>query len=186
MYNGSEEIAGVIHRHSSFFNTEPNVGTPIHGYIISLEEQHLNNKDDSSIMYIKKGMMGIAAGLGDSYTQVVLAPLFISLSVMLCLDKNYMMALLPMIMLSLAILVISYTGFMKGYYEGKESLIERINIIKNSRIKLYFPYIFAGILGVSIGKLLLLDGNSSESLTIHAAVGIISVVYTMVKKRSLK
>ncbi len=185
LYDSSEEIAKVIHRHSGFFNTEPNVGTPIHGYIISLEEKQLNNKDDNGIMYIKKGMMGIAAGLGDSYTQVVLAPIFISLSVMLCLDKNYMLALLPMIMLPLAILVISYTGFMKGYYEGKESLIERINIIKNSKIKLYFPYIFAGILGVSIGKLILLSGNITEGLTIHAAIGIISIVYTMVKKRSL-
>jgi hypothetical protein len=77
---------------------------------------------------------------------------------------------------------------MKGYYEGRESLIERINIVKSSRIKTYFPYIFAGILGVSLGKLLILISvDVSKNLTIYAAVGIISIVYTMVKvKRSLK
>lgn len=184
LYAGSEEVSEAIHRHSEIFNTEPNMGTPIHGYIISLEELRAKNKDENGIMFIKKGMMGIAAGLGDSYTQVVLAPLFVSMSIMLCLDNSFIMSLMPIIILASTILLISYTGFMKGYYEGRESLIERINIVKNSRVKIYFPYIFAGILGVSLGKLLML-ADVPKNLTIYAAVGIISIVYTMVKiKRS--
>lgn len=188
LYANNEEIAEAIHRHSEVFNTEPNMGTPIHGYIISLEELKSKNKNEDGIMFIKKGMMGIAAGLGDSYTQIVLTPIFISMSIMLCLDNKFIVSLVPIIILALTILAISYTGFMKGYYEGRESLIERINIVKNSRIKTYFPYIFAGILGVSLGKLLILiHGDTSKNLTIYAAVGIISFVYTMVKiKRSLR
>lgn len=186
LYGSKEEASAAIHRYSGSFNTEPNMGTPILGYIISMEEHGSQNENEESIMYIKKGMMGIAAGLGDSYTQVVLTPIFISMSVMLCLDKSYAWALFPVIILALAILAISYTGFMNGYCRGKESLIERINIIKGSRVKLYFPYIFAGILGVSIGKLLISGDNIPENLTIYTAVGIISVVYTMVKKRNLK
>lgn len=184
LYKNEEEIAKAVHSHSELFNTEPNMGTPIHGYIISLEEDLAYNKINNNIKFLKKGMMGIAAGLGDSYTQVVLTPAFISMSVMLSLDGKYITALIPVIMLALTILAISYTGFMKGYYEGKESLVERINIIKNSKVKLYFPYIFSGILGVSLGKLLLLD-NSLNNLTIYAAIGIISIVYSAVKiKRS--
>ena len=184
LYTDEEETARAIHRHSEFFNTEPNMGTPIHGYIISMEESKQENIIADEIMSIKKGMMGIAAGLGDSYTQVVLTPLFISISVMLCLDNKFIMSLVPVVILASVILIISFTGFMKGYYEGRDSLIERISIVKNSRLKTYFPYIFAGILGVSLGKLLILLLSSiSEDLTIYMAVGIISIVYTMIKIR---
>lgn len=185
LYKSNDEIAEAIHRHSEFFNTEPNMGTPILGYIISLEELKAQNKGESNIMYIKKGMMGIAAGLGDSYTQVVLTPLFISMSIMLTLDKKFILSLIPIIILALTILVISYTGFMKGYYEGRECLIERINIIKNSKVKLNFPYIFSGILGVSLGKLLMLNDISKE-FTVYASVGMISMVYTIVKNKRSK
>lgn len=186
LYNNNKEIAEAIHRHSEFFNTEPNMGTPIHGYVISLEEQQAQNKSENSIMYIKKGMMGIAAGLGDSYTQVVLTPMFVSMSIMLALDNNFTFSLIPIIILALIILTISYTGFMKGYYEGRDSLIERINIIKNSKVKINFPYIFAGILGVSLGKLLILN-YLSKKLTIYAVIAIISIVYTVVRnKRRIK
>ncbi|WP_313340712.1 PTS system mannose/fructose/sorbose family transporter subunit IID [Sedimentibacter sp.] len=158
LYNDKDEMMKGIYRHSEFFNTEPNMGTPIIGYIISQEEQMvLNKEENNNISFVKKGMMGIAAGLGDSFTQVVLTPMFISLSVVLCTDGYYSLAVIPVIILALLILMISYTGFMKGYYEGKESLIERINIVKNSKIKLYFPYIFSGILGVSLGKLILFN-----------------------------
>ncbi len=188
LYEDNNEVAEAIHRHSEIFNTEPNIGTPIHGYVLSMEEIKSKNKNEDGIMFIKKGMMGIAAGLGDSYTQVVLTPVFISMSIMLCLDNKFIAALVPVIILALTILTLSFTGFMKGYYEGRESLIERINIVKNSRIKTYFPYIFAGILGVSLGKLLILiSGDVSKSLTIYAAVGIISGVYMVSRiKRSLR
>ncbi|MGD9568514.1 MAG: PTS system mannose/fructose/sorbose family transporter subunit IID [Sedimentibacter sp.] len=184
LYESPEDIALAVHKHSEHFNTEPNMGTPIHGHIISLEEK-LEVTNENNILFIKKGMMGIAAGLGDSYTQVVLTPLFISMSLMLCLDNSFTLSLIPIAALAFTILIISYSGFMQGYYEGKESLIERINIIKNSRVKKYFPFIFAGILGVSLGKLLMLDVHV-ESLTLHAFIGIISVAYATYKNRSSK
>lgn len=158
LYKSKEDIIKGVYRHSEFFNTEPNIGTPIVGYIISQEEQAaLNEEENNNISFVKKGMMGIAAGMGDSFTQVVLTPLFISLSVVLSMDGHYYLAVIPVIILAALILLISYTGFMKGYYEGKESMIERVNIVKNSKVKLYFPYIFSGILGVSLGKLILFN-----------------------------
>lgn len=186
LYTDKDEIKDSIRRHSELFNTEPNIGTPILGYIISLEELKQGNTGESTdeIMSKKRGMMGIAAGLGDSYTQVVLTPLFISMSVMMCFDSKFIVALVPAVILAISILIISYTGFMKGYYEGRDSMVERINIIKNSRVKAYFPYIFAGILGVSLGKLLImLFSEASKNLTIYMAVGIISIVYTMIKNK---
>lgn len=157
LYSDRDTVRKAIHSHTEFFNTEPNMGTPIHGYIISLEEERkLKNEsfEEGNISYIKKSMMGIAAGLGDSFTQVVLTPLYISMSLMLCLDGSYYLSLLPVALLALNIIFISYKGFMKGYYYGRDSLMERIKAVKNSKIKKYFPFMFSAILGSTMGNLL--------------------------------
>ena len=185
LYDNKEDISNAIHNHTEFFNTEPNMGTPIHGYIISLEEKRkLNNQsfEDANISYIKKGMMGISAGLGDSFTQVVLTPLFISMSVMLCLDKSCYLALIPVIFLSVYILFISYSGFMNGYFQGRESMLQRIKEVKQSKIKIYFPYLFSGILGLSMGKLLFNDIRQSENI-ITLIIILSAAVFTFIRKR---
>lgn len=181
LYKDKHEVSRGIHRHAEFFNTEPNMGTPIHGYIIFAEEQASINANEVDTAYIKKGMMGIAAGLGDSYTQVVLMPLFISLSVMMSLDGNYMAAFLPIIYLAGSILFISYTGWMNGYYQGREYLMERINTVKNSKVKKYFSYIFSGILGVAAAKLILSCLEPSNTIHTLAAV-LIAAAYWMIKR----
>ena len=161
------------------------MGTPIHGYIISLEEERrLNNQsfESANISYIKKGMMGISAGLGDSFTQVVLAPLFISMSVMLCLDKSCYLAIIPVLFLSAYILFISYSGFMNGYFQGRESMLQRIKEVKQSKIKLYFPYLFSGILGLSMGKLLFNGVRQSENI-ITLIIILSAAVFTFIRNR---
>lgn len=183
LYDNKYEISEAIHNHTEFFNTEPNMGTPIHGYIISLEEERkLNNQSFENISYIKKGMMGISAGLGDSFTQVVLTPLFVSMSVMLCLDKSFYLALIPIVFLSGYILFISYNGFMNGYFHGRDSMIQRIKNVKQSKIKVYFPYIFSGIFGLSMSKLLFNNIRPLEDMftliIILFAIGI-----TFIRKR---
>ena len=185
LYDNKEDISNAIHNHTEFFNTEPNMGTPIHGYIISLEEKRkLNNQsfESANISYIKKGMMGISAGLGDSFTQVVLTPLFISMSVMLCIDKSWYLALIPVIFLSVYILFISYSGFMNGYFQGRESMLQRIKEVKQSKIKIYFPYLFSGILGLSMGKLLFNDIRQSENI-ITLIIILSAAVFTFIRKR---
>ncbi|MDF2616979.1 MAG: system mannose/fructose/sorbose family transporter subunit, partial [Sedimentibacter sp.] len=177
LYKDKQEVSRAIHSHAEFFNTEPNMGTPIHGYIISIEEQSSLNANDIDTAYIKKGMMGIAAGLGDSYTQVVLTPLFIALSVMMCLDGNYIAAFLPILYLAGSILFLSYSGWMNGYYIGREYLIERINLVKNSRIKKYASFIFSGILGVASAKLILSNLEPSNAVYSLAAVAFSAAAY---------
>lgn len=185
LYNNKDDISEAIHNHTEFFNTEPNMGTPIHGYIISLEEERrLNNQsfESANISYIKKGMMGISAGLGDSFTQVVLAPLFISMSVMLCLDKSCYLAIIAVLFLSAYILFISYSGFMNGYFQGRESMLQRIKEVKQSKIKLYFPYLFSGILGLSMSKLLFNGVRQSENI-ITLIIILSAAVFTFIRNR---
>ena len=184
LYKDKNDAVDAVHRHSEFFNTEPNMGTPILGCIISMEEQSVQGKTNGlDAAYIKKGMMGIAAGLGDSFTQVVLTPLFISLSVMMCLDHRYLLALLPASFLAASILFISFSGWMNGYYVGRDSLIERINTVKNSKVKLYFPYIFSGILGVAAAKLMILDYAASANNTLLTAL-VVTVTIIIVQYKS--
>lgn len=185
LYTDKKDISDAIHNHTEFFNTEPNMGTPILGYIIALEEERKINKQDfgsSNISYIKKGMMGISAGLGDSFTQVVLTPLFVSMSVMLCLDGNYYLALLPMVFLASYILFISYNGFMKGYFHGKESMLNRIKEVKGSKIKIYFPYLFSGILGLSMSKVVFNNINQWDNI-ITIVIIILAGVFTITRQR---
>lgn len=187
LYKDSLMIISTIHQYTEFFNTEPNIGTPIHGYIISLEEEKSQGNITIDISYIKKGMMGIAAGLGDSFTQVVLSPLFISISLMLSLDNKYFAALIPVVLLGCVIIYISYTGWMNGYYIGRESLINRINLVKKSKIKLYFPLVFSGILGAISAKLI--ENNHyiiNNNLYNNVIIAIISIVFIIAVRTKAK
>ena len=183
LYKGKHEIAEAIHNHTDFFNTEPNMGTPILGYIISLEEERKLSKESfENISYIKKGMMGISAGLGDSFTQVILAPLFVSMAVMLCLDKSYYLAFIPVIYLAAYILFISYKGFMNGYFQGKDSMLKRIKDVKQSKLKVFFPYMFSGILGLSMSKLLFNNIKAEENLFTLVII-LLAAGFTFLRKR---
>ncbi|MDF2677845.1 MAG: hypothetical protein K0Q97_2178 [Bacillota bacterium] len=187
LYKDKINASEIIYRHTEFFNTEPNIGTSIHGYIISLEEEIILGKESVDISYIKKGMMGFAAGMGDSFTQVVLTPFYVSSALLLCLDNSYHLSLLAVISLGINILYISYTGFMQGYYLGRDSLIKRLNIIKNSVIKKYFPLVFDGILGACVGKLILLNKLYQEVNLIYFIFALIlSVIYIWIAKNKGK
>jgi len=183
LYDNKYQISEAIHRHTEFFNTEPNMGTPILGYIIALEEdRRIKDESFEDISYIKKGMMGISAGLGDSFTQVILAPLFISMSVMLCLDNGFYPAFIPVILLAALILFISYAGFMNGYFKGKEFMLQRIKNVKQSKLHTYFPYMFSGILGMSMSKLLFNDIRPYENIFTIITI-IFAACLTFMRKR---
>ncbi|MDD4779302.1 MAG: PTS system mannose/fructose/sorbose family transporter subunit IID [Tissierellia bacterium] len=185
LYKDNETRKRNINKYTEFFNTEPNIGTPIHGFIISLEEERYIGKDTVDISYIKKGMMGIAAGLGDSFTQVVLAPLFMSIALIFCIDRKFIGIIFPVSLLIAAILYISYSGWMSGYYNGREAMIKRINKIKNNKIKKYFPLIFSGILGVLIGKLIIQNYFLLKQDLINVGiVTIIAFLYTFIRLKS--
>lgn len=154
LYKENLKSSEIIYNHAEYFNTEPNIGTPILGIIISLEEERFLGKGNIDISYVKKGMMGIAAGLGDSFTQVVLTPFYISTALLLCFDGNFYLSILSVIFLGINILYISYSGWIQGYYLGRESLLKRLKTINNSNVKKYFPIFFEGILGACIGKLI--------------------------------
>lgn len=153
LYDNESERIQRIRYYTDFFNAEPNLGTPIHGFVISLEEKRANNEENIDINNLKKGMMGVISGLGDSFTQTVLTPIFISFCIYFALSKNFVGTIILALALAFIIIYISYSGFLKGYYNGKSGLIERINEVKNSRVKKYFNIIFSILFVLVIVKL---------------------------------
>ena len=129
------------------------MGTPIHGYVISLEEKRAKNEENIDINSLKKGMMGVVSGLGDSFTQTVLTPIFILFCIYFALSKNLIGTIALALSLAFIIIYISYSGLLKGYYNGRSGLIDRINEVKNSRVKKYFNIIFSILFVVIIFKL---------------------------------
>lgn len=80
-----EEEIKALKRHSVFYNVEPILGTVVPGIVAALEENRANGAaiDDEMINGVKVGLMGPLSGIGDSFFQGLLAPIFLSIGISL-------------------------------------------------------------------------------------------------------
>lgn len=148
LYKTKEERAAALKRHLVFFNTEPNVGTPIHGIVIAMEEEKAAGAEDitdEAINSVKAGLMGPLAGIGDTITQGTLTPLFIAFGIGIALQGNVLGPILYIILISLSIIGISYFGWMAGYKQGKKAVL---SILKSGMINKIISG--AGIVGCMV------------------------------------
>ncbi len=106
---------------------------------------------------------------------------------MLSLDNEFFTSMIPIVLLGIIIIYISYTGWMNGYYNGRESLINRINLVKKSKVKLYFPLIFGSILGVITAKLIELNyhviSKNMYDIVVILVISIIFIITTNIKTK---
>lgn len=81
LYKKDEDRAAALKRHLEFFNTTPELFSPILGVVLSLEQEKANGTeiDDSAISGVKVGMMGPLAGIGDPIFLFTLRPILGSL-----------------------------------------------------------------------------------------------------------
>lgn len=149
-----EKLFDSILRHTDYFNTEPNIGTPIHGYIIRLEEE---GKSPRQIKEVKEGLMGIMAGMGDSVTQTVLAPLTTMAVIYGALTGEYLLSVGGTLIMAVSVVYLSLKGYLDGYYYGEAALEERIKFSKNSRIVKLFPVVFITSISIIISKAMLIS-----------------------------
>lgn len=154
LYTEDKKLNKAIERHVDFFNTEPNMGTSIHGYIISLEEKKANGENIENITTIKKGLMGTMAGMGDSITQTVVTPLMMGIAILLAFESSIIGVIICGIILSSYIIYLSYSGWIGGYFNGKEAVFNRINKTKNNKMIKLFPVIFNMLFAGIVAKLL--------------------------------
>ena len=134
LYDGSKRQAKELEKYMVFFNTEPHmVGPIIHGVALSMEEARANDQDVSpeDINGVRTGLMGPAAGIGDTVGQGIFFPILASLGASMALDGNYLGPVLFTVLFELALYSIGYFLFMFGYKKGKSSVIQ---ILKNGLI----------------------------------------------------
>lgn len=122
--NNSEEQQKMLKRHSTFYCTEPQLGSIINGIVCGLEEEKANGVeiDDEMINSIKLGLMGPLAGIGDAMIPGMLIPLLLSIGIGLSNDGNILGPIFYIVTYLCSIAFGSYYIFMKGYQLGTKSV----------------------------------------------------------------
>jgi PTS system mannose-specific IID component len=126
LYDTREEIAAALERHLVFFNTEPNVGAVVHGVTVAMEEERASGATqitDEAINSVKSGLMGPLAGIGDSVTQGLITPTLLALGIGLAQQGNLAGPILYVLLVSTAVIGISYFMWMQGYRWGKVAVV---------------------------------------------------------------
>lgn len=134
LYDDPKRQAEELEKYMVFFNTEPHmIGPIIHGVALSMEEARANNQEVSpeDINGVRTGLMGPAAGIGDTVGQGIVFPILASLGASMALDGNYLGPVLFTVLFELALYSVGYFLFMFGYKKGKSSVIQ---ILKNGLI----------------------------------------------------
>lgn len=121
-----EKQADELKKYMVFFNTEQHmVGPVIHGIALSMEEARANGAEVSAedINGVRTGLMGPAAGIGDTVQQGIIFPILASVGATMALDHNYFGPIMFTLVFELIIYTIGYWMFMYGYKKGKESVV---------------------------------------------------------------
>lgn len=82
LYPTNEEQTEKVLTYSTFFNTEPQVGSIVVGITAGMEEARANGEDvdDETINGIRAGLMGPLAGMGDSLVVGTLLPILLGIA----------------------------------------------------------------------------------------------------------
>ncbi len=121
--NKEEEIK-ALQRHCAFYNVEPALGTIVPGIIAAMEEKRANGEpiDDAMINSVKVGLMGPLSGIGDSFFQGLLCPIFLSIGISLATDGSVAGPLFYIFTTFPFIAAFSYFVYFRGYKLGMQSI----------------------------------------------------------------
>ncbi|WP_278590641.1 PTS system mannose/fructose/sorbose family transporter subunit IID [Olsenella uli] len=82
LYDKEEDKVNALETYTTFFNTEPQIGTMVIGLTTGLEEARANGEaiDAETINGIRAGLMGPLAGLGDSIIVGTFIPILLGIA----------------------------------------------------------------------------------------------------------
>ncbi|MFV0453182.1 MAG: PTS system mannose/fructose/sorbose family transporter subunit IID [Propioniciclava sp.] len=122
--NNKKELIAGLQRHSTFYNTEPQMGSLINGIAVGLEEERASGGavDDEMINGVKVGLMGPLAGIGDAMIPGMYIPLLLSISMGLAAGGNPAGPLFYIVVYLTTMTALSYWCYMKGYKLGGRSI----------------------------------------------------------------
>lgn len=119
LYEDQEDKARSMQTYTTFFNTEPQLGTLIVGITAGLEEARANGSeevDDETINGLRAGLMGPVAGIGDSLVVGTLIPVILGIAIGLSTGGSPIGAIFYIIVWN----VLAYLGMRFAYFKGYE------------------------------------------------------------------
>lgn len=142
LYPSNEEQTEKILTYSTFFNTEPQVGSIVVGITAGMEEARANGEevDDETINGIRAGLMGPLAGIGDSLVVGTLLPILLGIALGLSGGGSPLGAIFYILAWNIGMFFIMRFMYFKGYELGGKAVEilvgEKANAIRDSIIML--------------------------------------------------
>ncbi|MST60456.1 PTS system mannose/fructose/sorbose family transporter subunit IID [Parafannyhessea umbonata] len=116
LYDNDEDKVKSLRTYTTFFNTEPQIGTLVVGLTAGLEEARANGEplDDETINGIRAGLMGPLAGLGDSIIVGTFIPILLGIALGLSTGGSVLGPLFYIVAWNVAM----YFGMKYAYNQG--------------------------------------------------------------------
>lgn len=124
LYPDKEEASKALKRHLAIFNTTPCVVPFITGASIAMEEKFKKARengeecDEESINAVKTALMGLLAGIGDSFFWGTLRIIAAGIGASLAAQGSILGAVLFFLMYNIPQLFVRYQGLKLGYKSG--------------------------------------------------------------------
>lgn len=146
--NDLEKQKDLVKRHTTFYNTQPMVGTIVNGIVLGMEEKKALGEEvpDELIQTTKTALMGPLAGIGDSLFIGTLIPILLSIGLGLVGEEGSVAGpIFYMVAWCSIMFVFSWATFKYGYRLGTDAIkLISENGIKDKVIR------FASIVGLVV------------------------------------
>lgn len=142
LYDSNEEQTKNLLTYSTFFNTEPQVGSVVVGITAGMEEARANGEDvdDETINGIRAGLMGPLAGMGDSLVVGTLLPILLGIAMGLSGGGSVLGPIFFILVWNIGMFLIMRFLYFKGYELGGKAVEylvgEKANAIREAIIML--------------------------------------------------
>ena len=142
LYDTNEEQTEKVLTYSTFFNTEPQVGSIVVGITAGMEEARSNGEDvdDETINGIRAGLMGPLAGMGDSLVVGTLLPILLGIALGLSGGGSVLGPIFFILVWNIGMFFIMRFLYFKGYELGGKAVEylvgERANAIREAIVML--------------------------------------------------
>ena len=142
LYDSNEDTTKNLLTYSTFFNTEPQVGSVVVGITAGMEEARANGEDvdDETINGIRAGLMGPLAGMGDSLVVGTLLPILLGIAMGLSGGGSVLGPIFFILVWNIGMFLIMRFLYFKGYELGGKAVEylvgEKANAIREAIIML--------------------------------------------------
>ncbi len=142
LYDTNEEQTEKVLTYSTFFNTEPQVGSIVVGITAGMEEARANGEDvdDETINGIRAGLMGPLAGMGDSLVVGTLLPILLGIALGLSGGGSILGPVFFILTWNIGMFFIMRFLYFKGYELGGKAVEflvgEKANAIREAIVML--------------------------------------------------